>query len=44
MPNGLSSGDYRIIAVLYDPAQPGAPRRVTVEGSDAVNLGTVTME
>ncbi len=37
----LSAGPYRLIAGLYDPSLPGAPRIATVTGTDAVELGVL---
>lgn len=36
LPADLSPGTYRLIVGLYDPARPGAPRILTVDGSDFV--------
>lgn len=41
LPWQLPSGDYRIIAALYDPAREGAPRILTSSGADHVELGVV---
>jgi hypothetical protein len=41
IPHSLSSGAYRLIVALYDPAQPGAPRVLTTAGADHVELGTL---
>lgn len=40
LPAELSSGPYRLIAGLYDPTQPGAPRVLTTEGADYIVLHT----
>ncbi|MDQ3249891.1 MAG: glycosyltransferase family 39 protein [Chloroflexota bacterium] len=36
LPETLSAGDYRLIAGLYDPAQAGAPRLLTLDRGDFV--------
>jgi len=41
LPNALPTGPLRLIAGLYDPSQPGAPRLPTADGADAVELGEV---
>lgn len=38
LPEGLPAGEYRLITGLYDPAQEGAPRVLTVAGADHVVL------
>lgn len=38
---GLASGNYRVILALYNPEQPGSPRRPTNAGADSVPLATV---
>jgi hypothetical protein len=38
LPQELDEGPYRLIAGIYDPAQPGAPRAETAEGADHVVL------
>jgi hypothetical protein len=38
LPRFLSSGAYRLIAALYDPSQPNAPRWKTSVGADHVEL------
>jgi hypothetical protein len=38
LPPTLDSGPYRLIAGIYDPAQPGAPRLPTADGADHVVL------
>jgi hypothetical protein len=40
LPDPLPSGAYRLIVGLYDPAQEGAPRILTQEGADHVELQT----
>jgi hypothetical protein len=42
LPDPLPAGDYRLIAGLYDPAQPGAPRVRTAEGADFLEIGLLT--
>ncbi len=39
LPQLLPPGDYRLILALYDPAQPNAPRLLTTDGADHVELG-----
>jgi len=34
----IPAGDYRIVAGIYDPAQPGMPRLHTASGADGVTL------
>ena len=41
IPWQLPPGDYRLIAALYDPAQPGAPRLLTESGADHVELAVL---
>ncbi len=43
LPAELAPGDYRLIGGLYDPAAPGAPRILTADGRDHVELGVVTV-
>lgn len=43
LPTILPSGVYQVIAGLYDPAQPGAPRILTMAGVDHVVLKTMTV-
>lgn len=38
LPGALPAGDYRLIAGIYDPAQTGAPRVLTVDGDDFVEI------
>jgi hypothetical protein len=38
IPWQLSPGEYRLIAAVYDPTQPGAPRFLTAAGADHVDL------
>ena len=44
IPGQLSPGDYTLIAALYDPAQPGAPRWLNAAGSDHVLLAVLPMQ
>ena len=41
LPAQLSPGAYRLIVVVYDPKQPGAPRWRTASGADHVDLGAL---
>ena len=38
LPAGLAPGRYRLLAGLYDPDRPGAPRLLTEQGQDSVLL------
>jgi hypothetical protein len=38
LPQELANGPYRLIAGVYDPTAPGAPRLPTAEGGDHVTL------
>ncbi len=38
LPEKLASGPYRLIAGLYDPALPGAPRLLTATGTDFITV------
>lgn len=38
LPGELASGRYRLLAGLYDPGQPGAPRLLTEQGQDSALL------
>jgi hypothetical protein len=40
LPRFLDPGAYRLIAALYDPARPGAPRLPTAAGADHVELAS----
>lgn len=44
LPITLQAGEYQLIAGLYDPAQPGAPRVLTVDGVDHVLIKTIIAE
>ncbi len=44
LPRELGSGTYRLIAALYDPSKPNAPRRLTVAGSDHVELALLSTQ
>ncbi|MEZ4767828.1 MAG: glycosyltransferase family 39 protein [Caldilineales bacterium] len=41
IPWQLPPGEYRLIAALYDPAVPGAPRLLTASGADHVDLAVL---
>lgn len=41
LPAMLPPGEYAVIVVVYDPGEAGAPRRVTLQGEDAVQIGKV---
>ena len=41
LPLILPAGSYRVIAAVYDPALPGAPRLPLSDGRDYVELGTL---
>ena len=43
LPEMLPAGEYRVVVVVYDPDQPGAPRRRTIVGEDAPQLATITV-
>lgn len=42
VPEGLPAGEYQLITGLYDPAQEGAPRVLTVAGLDFVGLTNIS--
>ncbi len=44
LPTELPPGDYRLIAVLYDPTLEGLPRIRTMDGAEMVELATVRIE
>jgi hypothetical protein len=44
LPTTLPPGDYQLIAGLYDPAQPGAPRVLTTAGVDHIVIKTIPVE
>jgi hypothetical protein len=44
LPVTLPPGDYQLIAGLYDPAQPGAPRVLTTAGVDHTVIKTIPVE
>ena len=44
LPTTLPPGDYQLIAGLYDPAQPGAPRVWTTAGVDHIVIKTIPVE
>jgi hypothetical protein len=41
LPTNIGSGEYRLIAGIYDPTREGAPRLQTRGGGDVLDLGTV---
>jgi hypothetical protein len=41
LPRFLSPGTYRLIAALYDPSKPNAPRWMTSAGADHVELAVL---
>ena len=41
LPRTLAPGNYRLILAVYNPAEQGAPRLLTLEGKDHVELGTL---
>jgi len=43
VPANLPTGDYRLIAGLYDPDQAGMPRVLTLDGADAVGVGEMLL-
>jgi hypothetical protein len=40
LPRFLDPGPHRLIAAIYDPAKPGAPRLLTTAGADHVELAS----
>jgi hypothetical protein len=44
LPTDLPLGDYTLIAALYDPSLPGAPRILTTEGADTVTLARFVVD
>jgi hypothetical protein len=44
LPTTLPLGDYQLIAGLYDPAQPEAPRVLTTAGVDHIVIRPITVE
>lgn len=44
LPANVVPGQYELIAGLYDPAQPAAPRVLTTDGADFVRLTTLMVE
>jgi hypothetical protein len=44
LPDNLPPGRYELIAGLYNPAQQGAPRLQTADGTDFVRLGSVVVQ
>jgi 4-amino-4-deoxy-L-arabinose transferase-like glycosyltransferase len=43
-PPSLPAGSYRLIAGVYDPAVAGAPRLLTVDGTDFMQLAELSAE
>ncbi|MCB0114706.1 MAG: hypothetical protein KDD84_11470, partial [Caldilineaceae bacterium] len=41
LPPDVLSGEYRLVAGIYDPTREGAPRLQTQGGGDVLDLGTV---
>jgi hypothetical protein len=41
LPDKLPVGDYAVVVVIYDGAQTGEPRRLTLQGADHVVVGQV---
>lgn len=44
LPEELPPGEYTLIAAIYAPNEPGAPRLSTTEGADSYRLGTWQVE
>jgi hypothetical protein len=44
LPRELAPGAYRLIAALYDPSKPNAPRWLTAEGSDHIELALLSTQ
>ena len=44
LPATAAPGVYQLIAGLYDPAAEGAPRLITPNGSDFVEIGKITVD
>jgi hypothetical protein len=44
LPMTLPAGEYQVAVVVYDPEGAGLPRRLTLQGSDSVVLGAITVE
>jgi hypothetical protein len=42
LPEELAPGSYRLILAIYDPAEPGAPRWLTADGGDHLDLGLLS--
>lgn len=40
-PQSLPAGEYRLIAIVYNPALPGAPRLLTAQGADHTVLAVL---
>lgn len=43
LPAELAPGNYRLIVGLYDPGAQGAPRTLTADGQDHVDVGVITV-
>ncbi|MCD6290772.1 MAG: hypothetical protein J7M34_09750, partial [Anaerolineae bacterium] len=41
LPETLPPGTYRVLAGIYDPGQPGAPRIPTLDGADHVDCAII---
>ena len=44
LPETLDDGDFLVTIVVYDPNRLGAPRRLTLDGADCVDIGKVHVE
>jgi 4-amino-4-deoxy-L-arabinose transferase-like glycosyltransferase len=44
VPATLAEGEYQVVVVVYDPSQSATPRRLTTQGTDVFQLGTVVVE
>lgn len=42
LPDELAAGPYRLILAIYNPAEPGAPRWLTADGRDHIDLGLLS--
>ena len=43
-PRELASGAYRLIAAIYDPGRPGAPRWLAATGADLLDLAQLSTQ